>query len=209
MIPYSDWLNDVHPDVPGCPRVVAIDAIRQTVIRFCQESMLWRYNMEPLITQIGVREYELDYPLDTRVVSVRAMAWKGRNLDEKSADVLDAENPSWRTRKGSPDAYVFANPNTILLSHEPQAQESLSATLVLKPAQTSQACGDILFEEYRKEIAAGAIAMLMLMPKKPWTDYELAAQKESVFLTATEKAKVRASSAFGRRVRRRVRPSLF
>lgn len=209
MIPYSDWLNDVQPDVPGCPRVVILDAVRQTAIRFCQDTMLWRYNMEPLITQVGVREYELDYPLETRVVSVRAMIWKGKKLDEKSADVLDSEDPAWRTRKGQPDGYVFDDPNTILLSHEPQTEHELSATLVLKPSQTSQVCGDILFEEYRKEIAAGAISMLMLMPKKPWTDYELAAQKEAVFLTAINKAKVRASSAFGRRVRRRVKPSLF
>jgi len=209
MIPYSDWLNDVHPDVPGCPRVVAIDAIRQTVIRFCQESMLWRYNMEPLITQIGVREYELDYPLETRVVSVRAMSWNGKKLDEKSADALDAEDPTWRTRKGQPNAYVFDDPNTIRLSHEPQSEYELAATLILKPTQASQTCGDILFEEYRKEIAAGAISMLMLMPKKPWTDYELATQKEAVFLTATSKAKVRASSAFGRRVRRRGTGSFF
>lgn len=209
MIPYENWINDIQPDVAGCPRIVIIDAVRQTVIRFCQETMLWRYDMEPLITQIGVRDYELDFPLETRVVSVRAMSWKGRKLDEKSADVLDAEDPRWRTRQGQPDAYVFADPNTILLSHEPIAQEELSATLVLKPTQSSQRCGDIIWEEYRKEIAAGAISMLMLMPKKPWTDYELAAQKESVFLTATNKAKVRASSAFGRRVRRRVKPSLF
>lgn len=209
MIPFTNWLPDVQAHVPGCPRMVVTDAIRQAVIRFCQESLFWRHRMEPMTTVLGVREYELDFPTGTRIVSVRALTLAGRPVAEMNADDLDHRRPSWRTQKGQAGEYVFYTPNIIQFSREPAAGGQIAATLALKPSQTALRCDDLLFNEYRDAIAAGAISVLALMPGKPWTNPDVAAQKGAVFLTGIDDAKVRAIDGFGRRVRHRVKPNFF
>jgi hypothetical protein len=205
----SDWIPQVQPYLPNCPRAVMIVAIRQSAIDFCQKSMFWRMEMEPLITVAGIREYELDFPPETIVVSVRAMTYDGRPIKEKDIDELDACRSHWRTDQGTPDAFVYRDPATVLLSKEPQESVELAATLALKPTQTALTCGDILFDEYMNGIAAGAIAQLMLQPGKPWTQPQLAATFGASYTADVEQARVRATTGYGRRVVRRSRAYFF
>lgn len=206
MIPFTNWLPDVLPEAPNCPRVTAINAIRQAVITFCQHSRFWRHDMDPMTTVAGVRLYELDTPVQTRVVAVRALQLDSQPLTEFNVDALDKEDAGWRSRQGLPARYSFQDPMTVLLDTIPLAAGVLSATLALKPEQSAAGCDDILYEEYRDAIAAGALARLLMMPGKPWTDPNVASLKQTVFMSHADAAKVRADQAFASRARRRVRP---
>lgn len=210
MTAFTDWVPFVQGELPNCPRALMIDAIRQSVIDFCQRTQFWRYRMDSMTTQANVAQYELDTPANCTMVSVRALSFDGRSLTERNIDDLDNDSPQWRARAGRPDHYVFLDPNTIILSAIPaDSGLVMDATVTLKPTQDSAWCDDSLFAEYRDAIAAGAMARLMLTAGKPWSDPQLAQLKQQSFITSTESASDRALRGLGRRVRPRIKANYF
>lgn len=210
MSQFTSWIPFVQVDVPGCPRALMLDAIRQAVIEFCQDSMFWRLRMDPMTTQANVNQYELDTPSYTTIVSVRSLVYDGRALEERNVDDMDNHDPSWRTKQGTPYAYAFLDPNTVILSTTPtDTGIEFNATIALKPTQDSVWCDDSIFEEYRDAITAGACARLMLSANKAWSNPQLAAVKQGIFTEYTVKAKDRALRGLGRRVRPRVKANYF
>jgi len=41
---WSDFYDLVVPDLPGCPFAMVDNALRESAIAFCEQSLAWSYN---------------------------------------------------------------------------------------------------------------------------------------------------------------------
>jgi len=203
MADLLDWVPSVQADVPNCPTPMMVDAIRQVVIDFCRRSRYWRHECSPLVTTVvdgaAIREYELDTPVQTRVVAIRSLRLEGKALAEMSMDALDNEEPGWRTATGTPSGYALTDTGTVLLDGDPVENSELAATVALMPSQDAQTCGDIIYADFRDAVTAGASARLKSMSDKPWTDPNLVMLRRSEYEAGVTAAMSRASDSYATR----------
>lgn len=210
----TDFIPPLQLRVDNAPRVLMIHALRETLIDFCERTQYWRYECDDLLTAAVsgtvIREYALDVPVQTDVVSIRSITFNSNKpVAEQSMDWLDRNDPGWRSLTGNPDYYVLRDPGTILLSREPSAAGlAISAVVCLKPSHDALTVGDILLTQCRAAIAAGAAANLKKMTGKPWSDlpgaqmngteYEAAVEFKGAFArdAYTTRRKVRAVAQF-------------
>ena len=67
-IQMTDWLPFCSGGSPRMPASDVLDAIRQAVIRFCAETMIWRYECPTISTIVGVNTYQLEIPSHSQCV---------------------------------------------------------------------------------------------------------------------------------------------
>ena len=70
--------------------------------------------------------------------------------------------------------------------------------VALKPSASAAGIDERLFNEYREAIIHGALARLMLSPRKPYTHTQLAQYHQQQFLIETAIAGTRAARSFTR-----------
>lgn len=177
--PFKTLLPKVLPSCPGCGIPMAVEAVRQTVIDFCQRAKAWQ--AEHTITFVAdTPDYALTLPANTVLVDVVKCLYNADGLPivPKSEAQLDAQYAGWRQWKASrPSFYYLPDLSTIRLVAMPSQAEAnaVTAKLAVKPIQAATEFDTELYDQYADALAAGAMARLMLMPQQQWTNPKLAA----------------------------------
>ena len=117
--------------------------------------------------------------------------FNGRKIDFSRAEA-DREISSWRNRTGVPE-YIGANAMSLMLMPTPATSGMLTMTVALKPSPDADGIDDSIFDEYREAIVHGALARLMLSPKKPYTNMQLAQYHYQLFAIRVADAGMRAA----------------
>ena len=179
---------------------MAINAIRRSVIEFCRETWVWKFLADPLSVQAGNAFYDLECPTGTDITTVMDVSLNNVPLENKPTTWLDEELPGWRTVRKTPKYFTQVDTEQIILAAVPEVNLSngLTLTLALQPSHTSTAFPKWIFGQYYQTIADGAVAKLMLMPKKPWTDLQNGADRRASFLAGLAGASADAANALGR-----------
>jgi hypothetical protein len=102
-----------------------------------------------------------------------------------------------RRQTGKP-RYVLGGPSSLTLVPTPDSNGILTITVALKPSAISTGIDDTLFHEYREAIIHGSMARLMLSPKKPYTNIQLAAYHQQQFIIKTAAAGMRVARGYAR-----------
>jgi len=175
MTAMTEWTPLVQVEVQNVPYLLMVDAIRQSAIEFCERTRVWRYELTPFDTTVDqagdpVSEYTLTVASESRVTAIESLTYDGRPLIEQGMDWLDENDPGWRTKTGSPYQYVLRDNGKILLDRLPPEGVEMAGTVALKPTQTGTAVGDVVFNDYREAITAGALERLRMMADKPWSN---------------------------------------
>jgi len=194
----SDIYPEVRPDVPDCMDVIMLNAIRNAAIKFCEKSHAWEVETDSIIMSAGIAEYEIDQPLNQRIIQVSQVitAALGK-IDSKTESDMDASNPTWRTTTGARvNLWVMLNPRLVRVYPVPTASgEVLTIKSIVKPSPIALVIDDIIYDDYFTGIAAGAKALLCAMPHKEWTNLAMVPYYQSVFDDAVSVAKMR--NAYG------------
>lgn len=194
---WSDFFDYMAPDLPGCPLTAMIFALRQSAIAFCEQSLVWEYTHPDISVSVGTAEYPYVPPDNNSVVhTVTYGEFNGTEIDvnTKQSDMLIWD---WRNVGGIPE-YVLGGAEFLTLVPTPNIAGTLKLTVVLKPSPTAEGIDDDIFNEYREAIVHGALARLMLSPKKPYTDGMLANYHMSQFTAKTGAAGSRAARNYTR-----------
>lgn len=181
---FSQWYDDVLPHAPGCASAMALDAIRKAAIEFCKETRVWRYEHPAVTVSANVAEYPFTPPTDTVVSEILDAWYDGVWLEPLGPDELADINGNWLTWTGPRPIYVTqSDERTVRLVPEPTVTlaDGLTMLVALKPAHDATTIEERLYEEYREEIACGALARLLMSPKKPYSDPALGPQKAAEF----------------------------
>jgi hypothetical protein len=187
---WSDFYDLLLPDAPGCPLVAAGFAVRQSAIAFCEQSLAWRYVHPDIAVLAGTAEYAF-IPLTGAAVHTIIYAELDGKQIRSDVGEGDIKINDWRNTPGVPE-YVLSGSTSMRLVPEPNASHTLKLIVALKPTFDATGIDDEIFAEYREAIIHGALAKLMLSPKKPYSNPTLAQfhQQQSVIKTGQAGIKV-------------------
>lgn len=170
--PLKNLLRWVAPSVPEVPYDLAIDYMRQAYIDFARRTKLVTVPMT-LTIQKGVKNYELKGIDGYEVYAIKDINW----LDFPYQRYPDAHHwyYAWGCR------FRVKGNRELVFAEEPGQDGNYEVILHLIPSD----CVDSIFTElstpFGKGIAMGALADILEIPNKPWTNFQLAAKKKRDF----------------------------
>lgn len=194
---YNTLLPEIYLHAKSAAEPVAINAIRNACVEFCRDSLWLVRTFDPVPVIAGTAEYEVDPPssqytisqiIDPIYVNDRIV----RGLPP--AQLRRAYGGSWNTRTGTVERFVMFDPGVITLVPIPDTSYSsgLTGQYALVPTRTSTTIYDGLLEDYREEIAAGALARLLMEPETGYQNPELAKGMYQMFRRGVSSAKLSA-----------------
>lgn len=188
---YDDLLEYVGVQLPDCPKVLITQTIRRIARRFCEETQAWQYDLSPIRIRKDKSDYDLDLDEITcaeifRVWNVRLV--KNEDVNPKGT-VLDP-NRDWTLKGDNHRTFHFLNKPTETIS------KGLRIRVALRPTRNANEIEKFMFDEYYEAIAAGVMAMLMRIPRKPWTNTREARNMLTDFDNGVAVARIDVSRGF-------------
>lgn len=178
---WEDFFPLVLPYVTGCPEPTVEAHLRQAAIAFCAQTMAWKASLPPLSGNGTATSFTMVPPTDGRVHRLLRVVLNTPGIEPMSIELLSPDDGAYRMLdEGSLRPIAFTPDGTSLTVWPAQPTgTSIVATAVVKPSQTAAGVPDALFEDYAQDIADGALATLLAMPGKSWTDLATAGIKGS------------------------------
>jgi len=178
VVNYEDFLPSMMLDLPGCPDQIAIDEVRKAAIDLCKQSNIWKEDLIPMPLQDGLHTMDFDFDDNdnTGLISIEEAFHDDKELSITDTASMNRGAP-WRTKTAiSPDFIMIVQRVKFRIVPIPTALATGEILIhgILKPSQKSYEVPDFLYEEYADVIAAGAKKVLMMQPKKAWTNPKLA-----------------------------------
>jgi hypothetical protein len=214
---WSLYLPEVLPEVENCPQIMAVNAVRNAAIEFSEKSWAWTFEFAPsggsLVADQATYTITPPFsaPQDCNILTLARLGYYAVDAT-KPQDVpgpyseaeLDRLRPGWREEEstGTLNTVSLFTYKDLTLRIIPipvvNQADALVATAVLKPARAGTAGPDVLYEDWLEAIAHGAKWKLMALPKKEWSDPDLAGYHEKEFRKGINKALARQIKGGGR-----------
>lgn len=196
---FDEFLPEVLPDVPGCPDISAIIAIRNAAIEFCERSHFWKSALGAFSTEANAMTYNLVSPVTgTRVIQVRDLFLDGAEIRPRTEEWLDQNSLDWRTAGSKPRFYFQPSPEQITLASLPDAAYALTGTVSLCPKRTATGIERFVYENHLETIASGAKSRLMMAPGKAWSNPQLGQYHAGLFNSGVTSANVNSAKGLSR-----------
>ena len=201
---WADWTADVAIDVPGCPSFTIEDAVKKTVIDFCERTHWIKRSVAPISVTGGAAERSFASPVIGSGECVLAIlkAWYLEEpLNVYGPDDVEDEWPDWKTRTGDPECIVLESISSYYLVPAPTGNvaDALRLKVAIGYTVAAASCDDSILQHWRLAIADGAKARLLSIQNQAWTNFALAGAYQQQYLAATKSASVRAIRTPARR----------
>ncbi len=187
-VAFEDLLTEVLPETPECPGPLAVNAVRNAAIDFCQRSTFWRQDhakLSAFADEGEPGEYTLTVPSDTELVAVvTPILMSGLPVYQRSQSWLDQNLHQWQMRTGAQaDWFLMVSPTILRLVPYPVAVavDALQIKLILKPSREAAAMDATTANQWYLTITAGAKSLLMAMGNKPWSDQAESERYSEIF----------------------------
>jgi hypothetical protein len=103
---FASLVPRVQASVPGCPNATIVQYIRDAVIRTCERTLYWRYQV-PLFNLLpGISEYAYNKPLNTDVHAVFEAVVNKRPLERLTMEKAIELYPQWADQYSGVDPSV-------------------------------------------------------------------------------------------------------
>jgi len=197
LISLEDFYTDLYPLVPGCPEMIIENAVRASVLSFCEQSGIIQHEMDPVTIVAGIAEYDFEAPNELIVDKIIVANFNSRSLDVLSPRMVEERFPRHRSVDGSPEGIMRIDGSIFKLYPTPHTTvaSALFLTVALKPEPGSEYAPEILMQDHKAAIVDGAAARLLMMPGKDWTNPAMAGSHAATFAAAVGNAKRRARRA--------------
>lgn len=192
-VSFELFLPEVLPYMPAVPEVVAVNAIRNAAIEFCNLSHIWLVEHDPLTTLEAVACYELEAPVDAQVTRIHQAWFDGSRLVQASEDeLMRLFGPSWYTMTGTPRYISQMSHLEVRLTPTPldRTVGGLRMLVALAPLRTSTTIDESIYQRWAEQIAYGARARLYETPNQSYYDPKAAVYYRRLFHAAIGEAKV-------------------
>lgn len=173
VIALDSLLRHIIPEVPEVPHDMALDRIRQSYIEFARKTLLLTYR-QTQDYQIDVHDYFLTPPEGYEVYQVLGLESPGyRYVDYWQG----ARSGLWNTRLD-----VIDN-KAIYLERAPSVdtEDGLHILMHVLPSRCCNTIPNSIDVPFGYGIAKGALAGLLKIPGKPWTNLGIARANEMEF----------------------------
>lgn len=197
-VEYESFFPEVLPYAPDVAEPVALNAIRNAVIQFCDSTLIWQEDFT-FSTTAGTQAYPVPEPLDANRAQVMRLWCDAKVMTPVGKDTLTSRyGRDWRVQQGRPTMFNETN-GTLLLVYVPDDTYEISGQVAYKPTRDSAEVGfDPVYDVYLETIAAGALARLYSTMGAPYYNPQRAAEYERRFMSGIADGKIRNNSGFGR-----------
>jgi len=156
---YNDLIPYMIEDLPGVPNKVISKQLRESGRRFCIDSESWIEELDAIDIVSGTDTYNLQTGWDASVQRIQKVEYDGALMDTCKYNLIQEYQ--------------------IKLTDEPTADSTggLIVTIILRPHLSSNELPEWFLERYSETVMAHAKNRLMIQPKKPWSNPELAHEK--------------------------------
>lgn len=168
---WNEFFPYVLPNVIGCPIPIAEQHVRLAAIEFCRRTGCWQKTLDPVNTNGIDNLIEMFPDTNTQINKVKAVAVGGIDWP-----LVDSVSGLALIRSGSQQSFCFTQDNKIL-QIQPLQENGIPVLIdaVLTPTITSPSIDNVIAYDYMSDIAMGAAASILRIPKQDWSD-PLAAQ---------------------------------
>lgn len=204
-------VEDVRASIPDIPSFVAERQLLRAARAFCQETRAWRVNIElSVTTTIATINLTSLLPANTELIDIISMKNTGGGDPPAKTTYawLDKNTSDWRSETDLNARYYLLDGNsTVRLVPTPSVTTAYLYDLrvSVKPLLTATALNDLLVNRFREELIHGAMGHLYLIPRKPWTDLNLATYHQAQFMSSWPAARAAAADEFQTGVLRTVK----
>ena len=195
MIATTEFLPRILPYVSGCSQPMALQALVDSAISFCDDSLVIRQRLDPARTVYGISEFDIDAP-SQQAVSRIMKVW----IDGVEAHAVPAnEVGDWQMPIARPkNFYTLMDGGTLTANFYPvpDGVYRIAGEVALRPLRNATAFSDDLFNTWMEQVVTGALARLMSTPDQPFTNLALgqAATAKALYLSRW----ARVEGAYGR-----------
>lgn len=195
MILTTAFLPRLLPYLSGCPQPMALQALVDSAISFCEDSLVLRQRLDRQLTTLGQAEFDIGVATPQAVTRVLKVWVDGVEIYAAPADIVDDQ----RITLARPRAFYTVLDDaglTALLYPVPDKAYTLDVEVALKPVRDAASLHSDLFGTWLESVVEGAKARLMAIPDEPFSN-PAAAQFYAVQAARMAK-KARIDGAFGR-----------
>lgn len=174
----EDLYPFVLPSAPGCPDPTLLHHLRQAAIEFCERTLAWQQDLDPIVSVVDSQSYAMVFPAGSVLVKLLAFT-----VDGDEANVVTPEKGRRLALNDSGRDVAWTDDRVSVKVHPTPTEAGVvyGFKAALKPTQAATAISDSVGEHYAKEIAAGALAGLLDMASVSWADPVKAAQRREYF----------------------------
>jgi len=200
----ATFLPRLMPLVPGCPEPLAKQALQDSAIAFCEDSLVLREKQTfPTVAATGT--YTLTSPTDQQPARVMKLWLDGTLLTPSATDTVSAVTSTPST----PTTYYVTRDSSVMLLNlypVPDGVFTIVAEVAMRPVRAAASLQDDLFDLWMEPLIEGALSRLMSMPGQSFTDQSGAMMLRSSAQSKSRKA--RNEGGVGRvQASRRVNPN--
>lgn len=202
-VPYEQFLPFVTQYAQDVSEFVAVDAIRNACIEFCERTQILEYDIPDIDIVALQSNYVIPTPADTKVVNI-LQAYYNTDilLIPKSPDELASiyRMSNWQTLQGTPQFITrLVKPEvTIVPVPYTNTNDSLRLRVALAPTRDSQEIDSEIYEQWAEIIARGARARIYNHPKQPYFDRAAAAEEARMFRVGINEARIQVAKGLSR-----------
>jgi hypothetical protein len=203
---WSAWDDEVATRVHGARLTFIRHQVKLAAIDFCKRAWPWIVDQGPISIAATQNEYDWEPPANTQIVRVLQAWLDKRPIYPKTRNELSDLYGDYMRADGPTQYYIQDTPNSFILVPRPNSTSSdgVTAKVAIAPKRSATGLDSKIFDRYHDEIADGAVARLLVMSKKPWTDMNLGAAMTSKFDDVISAAKTEIIRSFaGARLRNR------
>lgn len=174
-VSYEVFLPEVMPYVQDVPEIVAVQAIRNACIQFCEETHYLQENLDAMTGLEGIGDYDLDANNSNyKVVEIMQAYYGDQLLIPKAQEELNQiyRTSNWEDLRGNPYYYYRPRASVMRLVTKPILTEAnkLKVKAAVAPKRSSLTVDEEIFERFLEYIAHGARARLYNTPNQPYYD---------------------------------------
>jgi hypothetical protein len=153
--------------IAGEPIYTLPAVVNRTIVR-AKRGEVWYYNGPD-----DTKPRQLD-PTNPNDLDNRHTPYHGRFRGPLNYPFFKPDE-NWRTSIGTPSLFYQPMPHQVRIVPIPRldVEWSLKVTYHLKPSNTATEVDDLVLENWRAIIVSGALADLLQVKHKPWTDVQL------------------------------------
>jgi hypothetical protein len=207
----SEWMPDVVSDVPGVTLPALEHSVRNACIKFCEDTLLWTYELTRISIVASQQSYTLTAPSDSVIISADDVKYKQDGLSDDQFVTLDpiSENQedlinfgSWKFKTAPTPTYYYLDKDKKLYLIDTPSVKSDAGLLVrvnLKPDRACSSVQQFLYDDHFETIGYGARADLLSRRAQPWYDPNLALTFNGLFRNAIDDAKLLKQTGYTKR----------
>lgn len=214
---YETMVPEILQYCHGAPTILVLSHIRNSVIRFCEKSLVLKKSPSSFYLDEDEHTYTLKFNSDRyRAVSIKEARF-GEYPDDNnwaitSEHELDNSIARWRTKESKEPNAIFLtdNINTCRVYPRPNTDSDkevfLDTVVTMKRDQTEM--DSFIYEKWEETIQAGAIASVLSIRGSSWYDKRGAADFMDVWKKGVRQARATTLKGIGEQTGQ-VKPQSF